>query len=90
MTVSIEILRSHTPEGSACDGEFASATFKVLSTQNGEEITHDELQQRLLAWNIDCQLHQLGYLKGTRTQAGRLGFVDCDAPDANEIIVLEQ
>lgn len=68
MTVSIEILKSHSPNGSACDGEFGSAVFKILSTNDGKEITHKALQQLLHGWNIDCYLNTLGYFKDSTTQ----------------------
>lgn len=89
MSVAIEILKAHTPDGSACDGEFGSAVFKVLSTSDGNEITREELQQLLLTWNADCHLNSLGYFKDTKIQGGLLMFVDDYPPEAYEIIELQ-
>lgn len=90
MTVSIEILQSHSPVGSACDGKFGSAVFQVLSTNDGKDITRDELQQLLHDWNIDCYLNSLGYFKDSKTQGGLLTFVDDYPPEVNEIIELQK
>ncbi|MBF4444052.1 hypothetical protein, partial [Vibrio anguillarum] len=68
--IKIEILSSNTPEGSACDGDFSSAMFKVLSTPNNEPISQEEMQDALWNWCDDCQLNKWGRLKNSEVQAG--------------------
>lgn len=85
---TIEILSSNTPEASACDGVFASATFKVLSTPSNEPISQEEMQNGLWGWCDDCQLNKWGYLKGSEVQAGEFLLIDLDAPEKGEVIEL--
>lgn len=86
--VTIEIIKSHTPAGSAIDGEYAWATFKVLTTGDGKPISKTDMQSLIHKWNFDCELQRFGNIGATDVQAGVMVFVDDYPPNEGDMMAL--
>ena len=94
--LSIQIINSNNPNGSAIDGEYSTATFKVIGTveeplPDDLKLTTESMQKILTEWNQDCVLQKLSPPANSRDfYFGEVLFIDDLAPKEGEIINLDK
>jgi hypothetical protein len=88
--LAIKIIKSHTPEGSAIDGEFSKALFELIGYDKDKPLTRESLQDLIdKCMGDDYYISQYGKLRDSCVLGGVLTIVDLRAPPAGSIIKLD-